>query len=150
MQFQSLGREDPLGKEMATHSSILAWRIPWTEKPDGLQPMVLQRVGHCWAINTFRFCHVLFGCWYQVYPNVNQEVWFLFLFCRKVCSLLALIILWTSGEHPMAKLSEPWQTLSPWPKFSQAPLSPFSPRPSPWGPAWLGLHSPVIPQIWLC
>ena len=36
---QSLSREDPLEKEMATHSSIVAWRIPWTEKPGGLQPM---------------------------------------------------------------------------------------------------------------
>ena len=36
-QVQSLGRKDPLEKEMATHSSILAWRIPWTEKPGGLQ-----------------------------------------------------------------------------------------------------------------
>ena len=42
---QSLGREDPLEKEMATHSSILAWRIPWTEKPGGLQSTGLQRVG---------------------------------------------------------------------------------------------------------
>ena len=43
---QSLGREDPLEKEMATHSSILAWRILWTEEPAGLQSMVLQKVGH--------------------------------------------------------------------------------------------------------
>ena len=43
---QSLGQEDPLEKEMATHSSILAWRIPWTEKPGGPQSMALQRVGH--------------------------------------------------------------------------------------------------------
>ena len=43
---QSLGREDPLEKEMATHSSILAWKIPWTEEPDGLQSMGLQRVRH--------------------------------------------------------------------------------------------------------
>ena len=42
----SLGQEDPLEKGMATHSSILAWRIPWTEKPDGLQFMELQRIGH--------------------------------------------------------------------------------------------------------
>ena len=42
---QSLGQEDPLEKEMATHSSILAWKIPWTEEPDGLQSMGLQRVG---------------------------------------------------------------------------------------------------------
>ena len=38
-QVQSLGQEDPLEKEMATHSSILAWRIPWTEEPGGLQSM---------------------------------------------------------------------------------------------------------------
>ena len=43
---QSLGQEDPLEKGVATHSSILAWRIPWTEKPDGPQPMGSQRVGH--------------------------------------------------------------------------------------------------------
>ena len=40
MWVRSLGREDPLEKEMATHSSILAWRIPWTEEPGGLQSMV--------------------------------------------------------------------------------------------------------------
>ena len=43
---QSLGREDPLEKEMATHSRIPAWRIPWTEEPGGLHSMGLQRVGH--------------------------------------------------------------------------------------------------------
>ena len=43
---QFLGREDPLEKGMATHSSILAWSIPWTEEPGGLQSMGLQRVGH--------------------------------------------------------------------------------------------------------
>ena len=46
---RSLGREDPLEKEMATHSSILAWRIPWTEEPGGLQSMGSQRVGHDWV-----------------------------------------------------------------------------------------------------
>ena len=45
-RVQSLGREDPLEKEMATHSSILAWRIPWTEETGGLQSTGLQRVGH--------------------------------------------------------------------------------------------------------
>ena len=42
----SLSREDPLEKEMATHSSILAWEISWIEEPGGLQSMGLQRVGH--------------------------------------------------------------------------------------------------------
>ena len=47
--FWSLGQEDPLEKGMVTHSSILAWRIPWTEEPSGLQSMGLQRVGHDWS-----------------------------------------------------------------------------------------------------
>ena len=46
MWVQSLGWEDPLKEEMATHSSILAWRIPWTEEPGGIQSMGLQRVGY--------------------------------------------------------------------------------------------------------
>ena len=44
--YQSLGQEDPLGKEMATHSNTLAWKIPWMEKPGRLQPMGSQKVGH--------------------------------------------------------------------------------------------------------
>ena len=43
MRVRSLGQEDPLEKEMATHSSILAWEIPWTEEPGGLQSMGLQK-----------------------------------------------------------------------------------------------------------
>ena len=42
----SLGREDPLEKEMAIHSSAIAWKIPWTEEPDRLQSLGSQRVGH--------------------------------------------------------------------------------------------------------
>ena len=45
-QVPSLGQADPLEKEMATYSSILAWRIPWTEEPDRLQSMGSHRVGH--------------------------------------------------------------------------------------------------------
>ena len=48
----SLGGEDPLEKGIPTHSSILAWRIPWTEEPGGLQSMGWQRVGHDWVTNT--------------------------------------------------------------------------------------------------
>ena len=49
----SLGWEDPLEKGMATHSSILAWKIPWTKEPGGLQSMGLQRVWFDWATFTF-------------------------------------------------------------------------------------------------
>ena len=45
-QVRSLSQEDPLEKEMAAHSSILAWKIPWTEEPGRLQSMGSQRVGH--------------------------------------------------------------------------------------------------------
>ena len=45
-EVRSLGRKDPLEKGMAVHSSILAWEIPWTEEPGGLQSMESQRVGH--------------------------------------------------------------------------------------------------------
>ena len=45
-QVQSLGQEDPLKKRIATHSSILVWKIPWTEEPGGLQSMGLQKAGH--------------------------------------------------------------------------------------------------------
>jgi len=57
IQVRSLGWEDPLEKGMATHSSILAWRIPWTEEPGGLQSMGSQRVGHDGVTNTFTFIH---------------------------------------------------------------------------------------------
>ena len=45
-QLRSPGGEDPLEREMATHSSILAWRIPWTEEPGGLQPLGSQKARH--------------------------------------------------------------------------------------------------------
>ena len=57
-RVQSLGWEDPLEKEMATHSSILAWKVSWTEEPGGLQSMGLQRVRHDWATNTYLLIHV--------------------------------------------------------------------------------------------
>ena len=58
--FYTGRQEDPLEEEMATHSSILAWRIPWTEDPGRLQSMGLQRVGHDWA--------------YTHYANINSKV----------------------------------------------------------------------------
>ena len=48
-RVQSLGQEDPLEEGMATHSNILAWEIPWTKEPGGLQSMGSQRIGHDWA-----------------------------------------------------------------------------------------------------
>ena len=58
---RSRGWEDPLKKEMATHSSILAWRIPWTEEPGGLYSVGSQRVVHDWATEAFFFFQP--SCW---------------------------------------------------------------------------------------
>ena len=57
-QIRSLGWDNPLEEDMATHSSVLAWRLPWTEEPGGLQSIGSQRVGHDWsdlACNQFEF-----------------------------------------------------------------------------------------------
>ena len=56
----SLGLEDPLDNGMATHSSILVWKIPWTEEPGRLQSMGLQRVEHNWVTNIFSFTSTLY------------------------------------------------------------------------------------------
>ena len=58
-QVQAMGWEDPLEKEMAIHSSTIAWKIPWTEEPGRLQSMGLQRVGHNWAtsLSLYDICH---------------------------------------------------------------------------------------------
>ena len=76
---QSLDREDPLEKGMATHSSILAWRIPWTEEPGRLQSTGSQRVGHNWATNTCSFhatswtsSHICTDCiWTILWPETR-------------------------------------------------------------------------------
>ena len=51
--IRSLGQENTLEEEMATHSSILAWKVPWAEEPGGLQSMGLQRAGQNWATEAF-------------------------------------------------------------------------------------------------
>ena len=67
---RSLGQADPLEKEMATHSSILTWRIPWTEEPGKLQFMGSQRVGHEWATN---IPHCVYYWWAEFHSLLLQE-----------------------------------------------------------------------------
>ena len=69
----SLGREDPLEKEMATHSSTLAWKIPWTEKPGRLQSMGSQRVRHDWTTSLY-----LYYSGYTYWFWFSQKKWWLF------------------------------------------------------------------------
>ena len=74
---RSLGREDPLEKEMATHSSTLAWKIPWSEKPGRLQSMGSQRVGHNWATslhNFISFCRIRNNV-YTTYSTQSSRKW---------------------------------------------------------------------------
>ena len=73
---RSLGWEDPLEKETATHSSVLAWRIPWTEEPGGLQSVGSQRVGHDWV--TLLYYTILYYkmCSVQFSPSVmGDSLW---------------------------------------------------------------------------
>ena len=72
----SLGQEDSLEKEMVTHSSIFAWRIPWTEKPGGLQSTRSQRVRHNWATSEqFDFIFFSISGWGIDFENYDIE-WF--------------------------------------------------------------------------
>ena len=64
-QVRPLGREDPREKEMATHSSTLAWEIPWTQEPGRLQSMGLQRVRHNWLNNIKDWVYI------SVFINAN-------------------------------------------------------------------------------
>ena len=68
-QVRFLGLEGPLEKEMATHSRILAWKTPWAEEPGGLQPIVLQRVGHDWVTS---LTHSLI-VYYQEKVFINEK-----------------------------------------------------------------------------
>ena len=77
-QVQSLGQEDPLEKEMATHLTILAWRIPWTEEPAGLQSVGSQRVGHNPVTNISLFLQLcpFPAVWlWALLPQLYQQPW---------------------------------------------------------------------------
>ena len=81
IQVWSLGQEDPLLKGMANHSSILAWRIPWTKEPGGLQSMESQRVGYDWATNTHTqsLWKVLELTILQSSKNLKEEYYYFFI-----------------------------------------------------------------------
>ena len=69
-----LGQEDPLEEETAPHSSILAWRIPWTEEPGGLQSMGSQRVRHFMEYNLYAIQYTCFTCTVWVLTNTYRHV----------------------------------------------------------------------------
>ena len=80
MRVRSLSWEDPLKKGMATHSSIPAWRIPWTEEPGGLQSMESQSVGHNWGTNTHSdflelWLFFLYIIWWPLSLNIITKIY---------------------------------------------------------------------------
>ena len=96
-RVRALGREDPLEKEMATHSSILAWNMPWTEESGRLQSMGSQRVGHDWATSLHFFttsatweAHLALGPLYSLgiwtrwslLPFSCRVVWFCYFYSK--------------------------------------------------------------------
>ena len=109
-QVWSLGREDPLEKEVATHSSILAWRIPWREEPGRLQSMGSQRVGHDWATSlslSFLSCHLGGSLW----PMSQWEEWLRLMnpvIQFYFCLLLTLFMFFLRQSFPLSEnLSSP-------------------------------------------
>ena len=105
-QVCSLGQEDPLEKEMAAHSSILAWEIPWREEPGWLQCMGHRRLRHDWATKQQHSWFTI-SCKFQVYSTWNLE--------------FSLIVptLYSSVQS----LSHVWLFVTPWTGANQATLS---------------------------
>ena len=87
---RSLGREDSLEKEMATHSSVLAWRIPWMEKPSRLLCMESQRVGHDWAtsVSTFLWGKRWWGWWEWLLRGMNFPYGVVKMFNNKIMMII--------------------------------------------------------------
>ena len=119
MRVQSLSQEDTLEKEMATHSRILAWEIPWTEEPGGLQSTGLQRVRHNWATKQQQqtdscYCSVAkscltlcdpMGCSASGFPVLHYLPEFAKAHVHRVSDAI-------QPSHPLSSLSPPVFNLS--------------------------------------
>ena len=102
MQVRSLGQKNPLEEGTATHSSILAWRIPRTEEPGRLQSMGSQRVGHVWSNLAYMHAHYIYYNWAWKYERyMPLTYWKLILFvCLCVCVYIAfLLVLRLTGKE---------------------------------------------------
>jgi len=131
-----LGWEDPLEKEMATHSSILAWEILWTEEPGGLQSMGLQRVRHDWA-----------------HPHAHQEPRSITVWVNVIVGFMSpnletlesiyfksAILCGNQGRRNSGDLIKDPEEAICWPRTISSPILPPAPR------ALSNLHFPQIPE----
>ena len=105
----SLGWEDPLEKGMATHSSILAWRTPWTEEPGGLPPVRSQRVRHNWETFTFTSFHSSNIKWYTY--TLNKQSYLAIKNIQQfMCSSTHLLIknwkVYLNKTHPKGRIEK--------------------------------------------
>ena len=120
-----LGRKDPLEEEMATQSSILAWRIPWTEEPGRLQSMRSQRVRHRWATNTFTFI-------YQYIINVYTYMLYKYI-----------IVYRCIPGHPKHSMTLVWGSPNLW--VLGEPGAIWGSEESAWTVSWpLGFSTPLL------
>ena len=100
MRIPSLGQEDPLEKEMAIHSSILAWKIPWTEESEGLKSTGSQRVGHNWACtrtHVILYASLLYAYFLFISPvclSNATKITLLSFFPKQFCLILEYLFNW--------------------------------------------------------
>ena len=121
---QSLSLNNPLEEKMATHSSILAWEIPWTEEPGDIQSIGMQRVRHDWVEWT--------------------ELVFFFRFFTIIGYYKILSIVPCATQYTHAQLPSPvWVFVTPWTVACQAPLSMGFPRQE----YWSGLPFPSLGDL---
>ena len=149
-QVQSQGWEYPLGEEMAAHSSILAWRIPWTEEPGGLQFKGLQRVKHNWGTNSFTF-QILMKC--KFCASLKSFLLWHWGWTRETTFPLQVCRKWSLGccdgqdcrkvfsRGPDRKLGKPEK--DPWPRFSQTLQSWCQTSQATWVIVWASLRPTV-------
>ena len=112
---------------MTTHSSILAWRIPWTERPGRLQSMGSQRVRHNWATNTFTFFFLLFSIeWIPGSKMTGYMFGVCFIYYETsscLSNLLCHFIFPSAALSSIQSLSRVWLFVTPWTAACQASLS---------------------------
>ena len=122
-RVRSLGWEDPLEKEMATHSSILAWKIPWTEEPGRLQSMGLKRVRHDWATSLSLFIlHLILSLSLYLYRWLSGKESACQCSCRR-CGFDSWI-----GNIPWRRKWQPTPVFLPGKFHGQRSLAGYSPR----------------------